>query len=351
MKSVPIGKKGLDIPIIQGGMGIGVSLGRLAGSVALCGGMGVISAANPGFNQPDFYKNRRQANCRALKNEILKAREIARGRGMVAVNVMVALSDSEELVKTAVKAGADAVIAGAGLPLNLPRHTLGTETAAAPIVSSAKAASLVCRSWKRNYDVYPDFVVVEGGEAGGHLGFSFDQLLSGRQKTLDRIVAETVGALKSFEVEIGRAIPVFAAGGIFDYGDIKKALACGAAGAQLGTRFIATDECDASFEFKQAIIRAKKEQITVIKSPVGMPGRALKSPLIEQLSLSGGIPAKNCVGCLKTCSPASTPYCITEALISAVLGDWENGLFFCGENAYRVDRMMSVKQLINELTR
>ena len=168
-------EKGIGYPDNTGRYGDWVSLGRLVSSVALCGRMGVISAANPGFNRL-ILQNRRQANCRALKNEILKAREIARGRGMVAVNVMVALSDSEELVKTAVKAGADAVIAGAGLPLNLPRHTLGTETAAAPIVSSAKAASLVCRSWKRNYDVYPDFVVVEGGEAGGHLGFSFDQL-------------------------------------------------------------------------------------------------------------------------------------------------------------------------------
>lgn len=349
MKSVCIKQKGIDLPIIQGGMGIGVSLGNLAGHVAACGGMGVISAANPGFLQPDFKRNSREANRRALKAEILKAKEIASGRGMVAVNVMIALSDSEDLIKTAVEAGADAIIAGAGLPLNLPQLTLGADTAIAPIVSSAKAASLICRSWKRRYNVFPDFVVVEGSGAGGHLGFSFEELSSGQAKPLEQIITEVAQTLSPFETEKGQAIPLFAAGGIYNSDDIRKVMACGASGVQIATRFIATNECDASLEFKQVYLKAQQEQIVIVKSPVGMPGRAIKSPLTERMNLTSSILARKCVRCLKTCNPAQTPYCITGALISAVMGDWENGLFFCGSNTHKIDSILPVKQLIKQL--
>lgn len=350
MKSLSIKTRGLDLPLIQGGMGIGVSLGNLAGHVARCGGMGVISAANPGYRQPDFRKNSLEANIRALKAEIWKAKEIASDRGMVAVNILYALNHSGELAKAAVEAGADAIIAGAGLPTGLPQFTLGTDTAIAPIVSSAKVAALILKAWKRKYNVFPDFLVVEGSKAGGHLGFSLDELVSNQAKPLEQIVSEVAEVIKPYEAEKGQAIPIFAAGGIYTAQDIKRAVASGAAGVQIATRFIATEECDASPEFKQAFINARQEEIILVNSPVGMPGRAIKSPLTERLELAGRISVKSCVGCLKTCNPATTPYCITEALSSAVMGDWENGLFFCGSNAYKLDRITTVKQLISELT-
>lgn len=350
MNTISIRDKCLDKPIIQGGMGIGVSLGNLAGHVAENGGMGVISAANPGFRQPDFNKNRLEANRRALIEEIHKAKEISKGRGMVGVNVMMALSDGEELAKTAALAGADAVIAGAGLPLSLPALTGGTDTAIAPIVSSAKAASLICRSWKRHYGALPDFLVVEGSLAGGHLGFSLDELMSDTARTLDSIVSEVIEALKPFEAQNGRPIPVFAAGGIYDAGDIRRVRSLGAAGAQIATRFIATEECDAAPEYKQAFLKAGPDDIMIVKSPVGMPGRALRSPLTERLKPGVFTGVKNCVKCLRPCNPAKTPYCITAALTAAVRGDWENGLFFCGSNAYRLDKILTVRRLMKELT-
>ncbi|HBT63184.1 MAG TPA: nitronate monooxygenase [Ruminococcaceae bacterium] len=350
MKSVLIKDKWLDSPVIQGGMGIGVSLGNLAGHVAANGGMGVISGANPGYRQPDFAKNRREANRRALIAEIRKAKELSNGRGMVAVNIMVALNDGEDLARVAAQQGADAVIGGAGLPLSLPSLVEGTKTAIAPIVSSAKAASLICRSWKKHYGVLPDFLVVEGSEAGGHLGFSSDELSNHLACPLDQIVLEVMETIIPFEAEKGGSIPVFAAGGIYSSEDIRHMLSLGTSGVQIATRFIATHECDASPEYKQAYINAKKEDIVIVKSPVGMPGRALRSPLIERLELGQSQPVKSCGNCLRPCDPAKTPYCITGALTAAARGDWENGLFFCGSNAYKLDEILSVKELMAQLT-
>lgn len=346
---IALGAHALSIPLIQGGMGIGVSLGNLAGHVAACGGMGVISTAHPGYNRPDFAKDPYGANLRALEEHIEKAKAIAKGKGMVAVNAMVATSQYADSVRAAVAAGADAILSGAGLPTELPALARGGKAALAPIVSSARAARTICRLWDKRHHTAPDFVVVEGSEAGGHLGFSAEELADHTAPALETIVPEVIQELAPFEKKYGHPIPVFAAGGVYTGADIKKFTDLGAAGAQIATRFIATHECDASQGYKDAVIAAKPEDVRIVKSPVGMPGRALNSPLIQKLARGGRIAPPSCMRCIVTCDPGKTPYCITRALIEAVRGNWEDGLFFCGGNVGRVDRMRHVSELIDEL--
>lgn len=341
--------KDLKIPLIQGGMGVGVSLGNLAGHVAKCGAMGVISTADTGFMEPDFWKNPIQANVRGLEKEIKKAKEIAGGNGLVAINAMVATTYYEQSIKAAVEAGIDCVISGAGLPLELPTFVKGSNTAIAPIVSSAKAANVICRMWDKRYQVAPDFVVIEGSEAGGHLGFSKEELLNHTAKPLLSILQEVLDVIKPFEEKYGRSIPVFVAGGIYTRDDVNTFMNAGAAGVQVATRFIATFECDASMAYKEAFIEAGKEDIQIVQSPVGMPGRALRTPLMERLEKENRIAPKKCAACLHACDVKTTPYCITNALIEAVKGNYEEGLFFCGSNAWKIDKIISVQELIQEL--
>lgn len=337
--------KFLEVPIIQGGMGVGVSLSSLAGNVAKCGGMGVISSVNAGFREPDFLTNPVEANLRALKNEIKKAKEIAAGNGLVAVNIMTAVSNYDATCKCAVEAGADAIISGAGLPLKLPEFTKGTNTLCAPIVSSARAATILCKQYKRHYDVLPDFLVLEGHEAGGHLGFSKEDLLNDTARDNDEILIEILEVVSEFG-----NIPVFVAGGVFTKEDVKHFMNLGAAGVQMATRFIATKECDASDVFKNAIVNAKKEDIRIIQSPVGMPARAIMSPLLERIANGEKFLALRCNNCLTGCKKGNlTPYCISRALIEAVNGNWEDGLFFTGTNGYRIDKITTVNELIEEL--
>ncbi len=344
-----IGGRKLELPIIQGGMGVGVSLGRLAGSVAACGAMGVISSANTGFAEPDFWHDSLAANIRALKAEIAKAKRIAGGRGMVGVNVMVATSQYHEAVRAAAEAGADAVICGAGLPLDLPAAAGDGDTLLAPIVSSGKAAHAICRMWDRRFGRVPDFVVIEGAEAGGHLGFKLPELISGKASPLLHILAEVKAILKPFEEKYCRKIPIFTAGGVFSGDDVAACIEAGAAGAQIATRFIATPECDADERYKEIMLAAKPEDVQIVQSPVGMPGRALNSPLFARIKELGRIKPEHCIHCITTCNPAETPYCITRALIEAVKGNWEQGLFFCGSNVGRVKKMLHVDELLHEL--
>ena len=326
MKKVNIGDMTLDVPIIQGGMGVGISLGNLAGNVALNGGMGVISTAHPGYRADDFEKNPLEANKRELANEIKKAKEIAKGKGMVAINAMVAITDYAALVEVAVKSKIDAIISGAGLPMNLPSFVQGTKVKIAPIVSSGKAAKLICKTWDRKFKVAPDFVVIEGSEAGGHLGFHKEDVLN---KTTAKLVA----------------------GGVYDSEDIQKYLDLGADGVQMATRFICTEECDADIKYKQAFINAKKGDIEIVKSPVGMPGRAIMTKLTERLKQDERIPVKRCYNCLIPCDVKTTPYCISGALINAAKGNLDEGLVFSGSNGYRNDKIISVKELMDELKR
>lgn len=347
---IQIINKRLGVPIIQGGMGVGVSLGNLAGNVALCDGMGVISSVNAGYREKDFSTNPINANLRALSNEIKKAFSIAKGRGLVAVNIMTAVSHYEETVKTSVEAGADAVISGAGLPLDLPKYTLGSDTLVAPIVSSGKAAMVICKMWDKRYNVIPDFIVIEGSMAGGHLGFSRKELDEGTTKPLIDILKDVLITIKPFEEKYGRKIPLFAAGGVFDGNDMKKLTDAGATGVQIATRFIATEECDASVEFKNMIVKANSNEAQIINSPVGMPGRALRTNLIKKIEDGFKFLPKKCNACLKACPHnADIPYCISRALIEAVKGNTEEGLFFCGSNVGRINEIVKVETLMNEI--
>ena len=331
-------------PIIQGGMGVGVSLGNLAGHVAKCGGIGVISSVNAGYREKDFEKNPKEANLRALGQEIQKAKEIAAGVGLIGVNIMTAVTNYEETVKAAVKAGADVIISGAGLPLKLPEFLKGTSTICAPIVSSARAAQVLLRQYIKRYGRKPDLFVMEGQKAGEHLGFSADELLSNTAASNDEILEELL--------EVAEDIPVFVAGGVFDGKDMAHFVKKGAAGVQIGTRFIATEECDASQGYKDAILSAKEEDLVITVSPVGMPARAINSPLLKRLKDGIRFPAQKCNNCLTACKKnEETPYCISRALIEAVKGNWEDGLFFTGANAGRINRMYTVKELMEEIDR
>ena len=330
--------KPLAVPILQGGMGVGVSLGGLAGAVAACGGMGCISTADPVG-----------ANRRALAAEIQKAKEIANGAGLVAINAMVATQNYADAVKTAVEAGVDAIVSGAGLPLELPGLVEKADVALAPIVSSGRAARLILRRWAKSFGRTADFVVIEGCKAGGHLGFSEEELLAGKCQTLDEILPEVLAEVKPYEEQFGHAIPVFVAGGVYTGEDIAHYARLGAAGAQLATRFIPTYECDASQTYKDVLLAAQPEDVRIIHSPVGMPGRALNTPLVQALAEGTRFPPRHCARCLKTCDPAKVPYCITHALIEAVKGNVEEGLFFCGANVGRLDRMRTVQELMDEL--
>lgn len=345
-----IGNKELQIPIIQGGMGVGVSLGNLAGHVAKCGGLGVISSVNAGYMEPRFEADSKGANFFTLKNEIKRAKYIANGNGLVGVNIMTAVSNYEETCRVAAEAGADVIISGAGLPLKLPEYIQGTDTLFAPIVSSGKAAALLCRNYSKKYKRLPDFFVLEGPMAGGHLGFPYEELTEKTAKNNEVLLAEVLAAVKPYEEEAGRPIPVFVAGGVFDGKDMAHFMQLGAAGVQVGTRFIVTEECDAHENFKMMMVNAKAEDVRIIASPVGMPARALCSPLIQKLERGEKFRALRCNNCLTACKKGDNiPYCISRALIEAVKGNVEDGLFFCGENVHRIDKIMTVEALMSEI--
>lgn len=346
---IKLGQKNLDIPIIQGGMGVGVSLSNLAGYVMLEGGMGVISAAHPGYNYPDFEKNSRACNLQALKDHAQKAREISQGKGMLGVNIMVASKDYEYYVKTCVEAGYDAIISGAGLPLSLPEYVGASDILLAPIVSSGKAIRLILKSWDSHYNKTCDFVVIEGYKAGGHLGFKLKNLQNDTCEELEDILPAVQKEVSVYEEKYNKKIPIFVAGGIYTGKDIAKFMKMGAAGVQMGTRFIATEECDAHPVFKNMLIDAKAEDIVIVKSPTGFPGRAVLNTYMKKVMESENQKVTHCLACLKPCNPSNTPYCISRALIEAVQGNAEQGLFFTGSNGSRLDRIVHVKELINEL--
>lgn len=328
------------VPIIQGGMGVGISMGSLAGAVAKNGGMGVISTAVIGFREEDVWSHPVEAGIRGLKKEIAKAKEISGGNGAIAINAMVVTRDYREMVNAAIEAGVDAIISGAGLPLELPEIAGERDVMLAPVVSSGRAAKLIERAWKR-HGRKPDFIVVEGRDAGGHLGFPREELVNGTAASLEQIVRDVVS--------VDPEIPVFAAGSVFDAEDIRRMQKAGAAGVQIATRFIATEECDASQKFKDVILNASESDIRIIESPVGLPGRAIDSPLLRRVEKRGRVAPKRCRGCIRTCDPKTTKYCISHALIEAFRGNWEDGLFFTGANVGRINEMTTVQKLMEEL--
>ena len=347
MKNLIIGHLKASLPIIQGGMGVGISLSGLSSAVANQGGIGVIAAAGIGMQEPDFHSNFNGSNIRALKDQIKKARELT--KGILGVNIMVALSNFTELVKAAIEEGIDIIFSGAGLPLNLPGLLNGSQkTKLVPIVSSGKAARILSQKWLQDFHYIPDAIVVEGPKAGGHLGFKQDHI-DDDSFSLENIVTDVIRQVKPIEEMHGKSIPIIAAGGIYTGQDIFNIMQKGAAGVQMATRFVPTVECDASVEFKKCYIDAKKEDIGIIKSPVGMPGRAIINDFIKSSIAGKKKPFKCPYHCITTCDYKNSPYCIALALLNAKKGLLKNGFAFAGENAYRSTSIVPVKELIDTL--
>ena len=348
MEGIKVGNKQSKYPIIQGGMGVGVSLHKLAGAVSKEGGIGIISTANIGYQEEDFNTNPLKANLRAIGKEIKMARKIAGEDKILGVNIMVALNNYKEIVKECVKNKIDLIISGAGIPKELPEYIKNSKTKIAPIVSSLRCCKLIVKHWIKKYNYTPDMIVIEGPEAGGHLGFKREELEEDKKPKLEEITKEIVAYIKEIENERGKEIPVIAAGGIWDNQDIQKFLALGASGVQMATRFVTTYECDASEEFKKAYLNADAQDIKIINSPVGMPGRAIYNQFIKQ-NEKEKYKIEKCYGCIKTCHVADTPYCIKKALINAVKGNMEKALIFCGSNVGKVKELVSVHELMQEL--
>ncbi|MBU2462628.1 MAG: nitronate monooxygenase family protein [Candidatus Edwardsbacteria bacterium] len=347
MKELQIGDLVIKLPIIQGGMGVGVSLAGLASAVANQGGVGTIATAGIGMFEPDFNTNYLEANIRALKKEIQKARKLT--KGILGVNIMVALSNYADLVKTSIEEEIDIIFSGAGLPFNLPEFlTKDSKTKLVPIVSSGRAAAIIAKKWSDKYNYLPDAIVVEGPKAGGHLGFKAEHLDDPRY-TLENLIPEVIAAVKPYAEKYGRPIPVIAAGGIYTGQDICKFLLMGAAGVQLGTRFVTTTECDPSIKFKQAYIDSNQNDVVIIKSPVGMPGRAIRNKFIDDVSRGERKPFTCPHHCIITCDFKNTPYCIALALINAQKGLLDEGFAFAGANAYLAKEIISVKELMDAL--
>lgn len=343
-----VGEKTTKVPLIQGGMGVGISLGNLAGAVAAQGGVGIISTAQIGFREPDFDKNPVEANRRAIQKEMDKARGIS-PQGIIGYNIMTALREFKQHVEAAVLAGADIIISGAGLPMDLPVLTAGSHTRIAPIVSTEKSANVLLKYWGRKHQRTADLIVIEGPKAGGHLGFKQEELELYSPEAYDEEIKKIIEVVRTYETKYNTKIPVILAGGIYDSADVKHAEQLGVDGVQVGTRFITTEECDADIKYKEAYLKAEEEDIAIVKSPVGMPGRAILNPFMKRVMLGEKIPHTPCHGCLSKCSPNEIPYCITDSLINAAKGEIDQALLFCGANAYKATHMETVKEVVDSL--
>ncbi len=347
INNLKIGNLEIKVPIIQGGMGVGISLSGMATAVANQGGVGVIASAGLGLLYRNEGMDYLENSIIGLKEELRKARE--KTRGIIGINVMVAMSNFADMVKTAIAEKADIIFSGGGLPLNLPSfRTNDCTTKFVPIVSSARAAKLICSKWKHDFDYLPDAIVVEGPKAGGHLGFKANQL-SDENYSLEHLIPEVVSVTREFEKEYDVKIPVIAAGGVYTGQNISDLMKLGASGVQMGTRFVTTNECDASEEFKLSYINAKSDDIEIIESPVGMPGRAIKNTFLERVKQGKLVPVSCPFKCIKTCKVSSSPYCIITALYSAFKGKLNNGYAFAGSNAYLANKIISVKQTFEDI--
>ncbi len=347
-KPLKIGDLIVQKPVFQGGMGIGISLGNLAGAVAKEGGAGTISAAQIGYLEDDFDENPFEANMRAMEKELKKARAIAPD-GVIGFNIMAAMRHYEEYVKRAAELGADFIVSGAGLPVELPHLIKDYPVKIAPIVSTEKSADVILHYWWKKYKRLSDFIVIEGPKAGGHLGFTKEQLVEFDEKNYEAEVKRIIHRVKTYETEYDVRIPVVLAGGIDSKTQAERAFVLGADAVQAATRFVTTVECDGAEEFKMAYINAAKEDIVIVRSPVGMPGRAILNPFLQKIQNGIRVVPKKCRGCLRKCNPQEIPYCITEALIHAAKGETSDALLFCGANAYKADKIESVKEVIDSL--
>lgn len=341
-----IGDLRINPPIIQGGMGVRVSASRLASAVSNEGALGVVASVGTGEEWPDRTLNYAARSYISLRDMLQKTKSLT--PNPIAVNIMCALTNYEDLVKAADEEEVAAIISGAGLPLKLPALVKRRSIKLIPIVSSARAADLICRTWLRKHHRLPDALVVEGSLAGGHLGFSVDDVVSSHVP-LESIVQDVLSVAARYTKEHGISIPVIPAGGIFDGRDIARFLNLGASGVQLGTRFVCTHECDASLQYKEAYLNCRKEDILIIQSPLKLPLRVIRNSFVDRI-LSGEKVKFHCsYRCLATCEPHKAPYCIAQVLVNAYRGNMSAGFATCGANAYRIDRIVSVRELIQEL--
>jgi len=341
-----IGNITAEIPIVQGGMGVRVSLSSLASAVAKAGGIGTLSSIGLG-DFVDSLSEYEKVSHDALEREIRQVKKMT--NGPVAVNFMGALSNVNDLIVTAVAEGIRIIVYGAGLPTALPELVPDPEVNLVPIVSSARVAELILRVWDKRYGRIPDAFILEGPLAGGHLGFSRAQLAQPQEFSLERLLPALLEVLKSYEDKYGRKIPVIAGGGVYDGRDIARLFGLGASGVQMATRFVCTVECDVSAAFKQAYLDAKEEDIVIIDSPVGMPGRAIRNDFLKDLEAKGKLAVRCPYRCLTACKADHAHYCIAKALLNSYFGDVKNGLIFCGQNAHRIDKIVTVKELFAEL--
>lgn len=347
IKDFKIGNLLIPVPIVQGGMGVGVSMSGLAAAVANQGGVGVISAAGLGLVHRNSALDYLQANIEGLKIEIQKAKE--KTQGIIGVNIMMAMTNFSDLVRTSIAEKVDIIFSGAGLPMDLPKFlTPDSKTKLVPIVSSGRAAKIICDKWKSLFDYLPDAIVVEGPKAGGHLGFKKDQIAD-THYSLEELVPQVVDTVKHFEDKFGQEIPVIAAGGIYNGNDIYQIMQKGAKAVQLGTRFVTSEECDASMSFKMSYINANEKDMEIIQSPVGMPGRAINNSFLDKVKLGLKTPIKCPFHCIKTCDITSSPYCIVTALFNAYKGNMKSGYAFAGSNAYLATKISTVKEIFTEL--
>jgi len=328
-------------------MGIGISLSGLASAVANMGGIGVISTVGIGFLKPNPGKNIRDNHIEAIRNEIRKARELT--KGILGVNIMSVITNFSDMVRTSIEEGIDIIFAGAGLPLDLPKYlTPGSKTKLVPIVSSGRASEIISAKWKRNYDYLPDAFVVEGPKAGGHLGFKAEEL-DNQNNSLDNLILEVKQVVNRIKQQYKKEIPIVAAGGIYNGNDMYQIMSKGASAVQLGTRFVATKECDASDEFKNALIQSREEDIQIIKSPVGLPGRTIFNQFLRESTEGKRRPSVCKYNCIRTCNHKTTEYCIADALLEAYNGNLNDGFAFTGASASKVRKISTVQKVFEEL--
>jgi len=347
LKPLNVGNLKIEIPIFQGGMGVKVSMASLASAVANCGAAGIIASVGLGYGVKDFEKHFVEASKEGLRIEIREAKKLT--KGAVGVNILVALSNFEDLVRVATEEKADFIVSGAGLPLKLPELTDGSDIKLIPIVSHPRVANLIIKAWKKRYNRSPDAILVEGPDAGGHLGFASDELKSNSANPLEAITKDVIEAIRPFETQDTK-IPVIAAGGIYTGSDIAKFIMLGASGVQIATRFVATNECSVAKEFKDLYVAtSNKDDLVIIDSPVGLPGRAIRTKFLDSAMEGKKMPIRCPYQCLKTCNPSTAPYCIAEALCNASIGDIDNAIVFSGTNVTRIKKIVSVKELIDEL--
>ena len=346
LKSLNIGDLKIEIPIIQGGMGVGVSNYSLVSTVSNKNALGVLASVGLGETVDCSESSYKKRSSKALRDSIRETRK--RTDKPFGLNIMCALSNYDELVAVAEEEKVDAIITGAGLPMKLPSLVKNPRTKLIPIVSSDRAARIICTNWKRKFNRLPDAVVVEGPLAGGHLGFSRAELDDPQHFYLDKILVDVIKVVKGFQTNQHK-IPVIAAGGIFDGKDIARVMKLGASGVQMGTRFVCTHECDVSPKYKEMYINAKKEDILIIQSPVGLPGRVVSNDFVTNITQGKRIDFECAYQCLVTCNPKKVNYCIGKALVNSFQGRMDKGFAMCGSNAYRINKIISVKELIDEL--